>query len=249
VLFLTKSSGFEHSVVKRKDGQLAHAEQVFAGLAQEHGFEFEATKDASRINAEQLSQIDVVVFYTTGDLTQSGDGKGIFGGDGQSSMSETGVEDLTSWLEAGGAFLGFHCATDTFHGADDTVSPYTRMIGGQFKIHGAQFTGTVLNRKPEHPILSGFPSELPIRDEWYLFKNQFTDTSRGEFEVLAELEPGEARREQPKLYDIDPYPILWVRDFGRGRVVYNAMGHREDVWTNPDFQKLLLNSLRWAATD
>ncbi len=30
-------------------------------------------------------------------------------------------------------------------------------------------------------------------------------------------------------------------------MLYNAMGHRDDVWTNPDFQKLFLDSVKWAS--
>ena len=30
--------------------------------------------------------------------------------------------------------------------------------------------------------------------------------------------------------DAEPYPIAWLQNYGAGRVFYNAMGHREDVW-------------------
>ena len=33
----------------------------------------------------------------------------------------------------------------------------------------------------------------------------------------------------------------------KGRVFYTSMGHREDVWTNPKFQQVLLGGLSWAA--
>jgi hypothetical protein len=32
----------------------------------------------------------------------------------------------------------------------------------------------------------------------------------------------------------------------KGRVFYTSMGHREDVWTNPLFQNILLGGLNWA---
>jgi len=32
-------------------------------------------------------------------------------------------------------------------------------------------------------------------------------------------------------------------------VFYTSMGHREDVWTNPVFQQLLLGGLRWTTGD
>ena len=32
---------------------------------------------------------------------------------------------------------------------------------------------------------------------------------------------------------------------GVGRVFYTSMGHREDVWTNPVVQQILLGGLAW----
>jgi hypothetical protein len=36
---------------------------------------------------------------------------------------------------------------------------------------------------------------------------------------------------------------------GKGRVWYTAMGHRDDVWTNPVFQKILTGGIKWALGD
>ena len=42
-------------------------------------------------------------------------------------------------------------------------------------------------------------------------------------------------------------PMTWARSFGKGRVFYTSMGHREDVWENPKYQGLLIGALAWAA--
>ena len=36
----------------------------------------------------------------------------------------------------------------------------------------------------------------------------------------------------------------WARMYGKGRVFYTSMGHREDVWENPMYQALLLGRTR-----
>ena len=46
-----------------------------------------------------------------------------------------------------------------------------------------------------------------------------------------------------------PYPQTWARNHGKGRVFFTSMGHREDVWTNPSFQQILLSGLSWAVGD
>ncbi len=48
------------------------------------------------------------------------------------------------------------------------------------------------------------------------------------------------------MYDRPPFPAAWARMHGKGRVYYNSMGHREDVWTGEIFQQLILGGLAWA---
>jgi type 1 glutamine amidotransferase len=47
-------------------------------------------------------------------------------------------------------------------------------------------------------------------------------------------------------YDRPNYPSTWARRYGKGRVFYTSMGHREDVWTNPVFQSVLMGGINWA---
>jgi len=48
------------------------------------------------------------------------------------------------------------------------------------------------------------------------------------------------------MYERPPYPNTWARMEGKGRVWYTTMGHREDVWTNPLFQGILVGGIKWA---
>src|SRR5687767_8908266 len=74
VLFFTKSAGFQHSVVTRKGDELSHAEKVLEELGKAHGFDVVSTKDGGVFDRD-LSGFSAFVFYTTGDLTQSGTDK------------------------------------------------------------------------------------------------------------------------------------------------------------------------------
>jgi type 1 glutamine amidotransferase len=42
------------------------------------------------------------------------------------------------------------------------------------------------------------------------------------------------------------YGLAWCREYGKGRCFFTALGHREDVWTNPTFQAHLLGGIKWA---
>ncbi len=243
VLFLSKSSGFQHSAITRQDARPSHVDTVLAQVAADRGFEVTSTKDAGLINAAQLANFDVVIFYTTGDLTQrGGTGEGFFRGDGNPPMSADGVSDLIAWIEAGGGFVGFHPATDTFHGEGDEVTPYIGMIGGEFTHHGAQFEGIVRVADAVHPTMKNVEDGWKIKDEWYLYKNVAQD----DLHVLALLDPGEERGKQ-EVYNIAPYPIVWCRELGSGRIFHNAMGHREDVWSHEMFQTWVGDAIEWAA--
>lgn len=237
---MSKSSGFEHASIAREDGP-SHVELVLARIAEEHGFDLVSTKDAGLISSAGLKSFDAVVFYTTGDLTERGGGDGLFAGDGEPAMSETGVAELRAWIEAGGGFLGFHPASDTFHGPGDTVSPYTDLLGGQFLGHGRQFEGHLRIVDPEHPTMARIPADWTVKDEWYTFKNVREESMH----VLALLDTSSDAFEQ-EIYDRDDYPVIWCRSFGAGRVFYNAMGHREDVWDNEIFQRAFVDALHWA---
>lgn len=234
VLFLTKSSTYEHSSISEKDGKPGHAQSVVQALADEHGALLTTTKDASLINKDNLQNYDLVIFYTSGDLTKAGQ-------DGNPPMSKKGLDELLAWIRKGGAFMGYHSATDTFgHHMGDPALPYIKMIGGEFRTHGEQFVGTVRVVDPSHPAVASLPDGLRINEEWYMFRN----LDKESIHVMALLDPGDERQKQ-EAYDIPSYPIIWCREYGEGRVYYNGMGHREDVWDNEAYQASFLDALRW----
>ena len=241
VLFLSKSSGYEHTSIAHAGEGKSHVEGVLEKLAAEHSFKLISTKDASLIRAEELANLDVVVFYTTGDLTRPGTGKGLFGGDGQPPMSASGVADLMRWVEGGGALMGFHPAADTFHDPSGKPSPYIQLLGGEFLTHGEMFPGRLRIVDPDHPTMAHIPRDWTVMDEWYVFKNMNVDRVH----VLALLEPSSDPHGQ-KVYERAPYPAIWCSAVGKGRVFYSAMGHREDVWDNPIFQQAFIDALHWA---
>src|SRR6187549_2473464 len=72
ILFFSKSSGFEHSVISWKKGQPSWAEGILKELGAKNGWDFTFLKDGTGFTKEYLAQFDAVFFYTTGDLTQSG---------------------------------------------------------------------------------------------------------------------------------------------------------------------------------
>ncbi|MEW6236520.1 MAG: ThuA domain-containing protein [Candidatus Omnitrophota bacterium] len=232
VLYLTKSSGFEHSVIHREKGELGLSEKVMLDLAEKNNFALVVTKDAGMINEQQLKCFDVVQWYTTGDLCQPSK-------DGGAAMSEAGRDAFVKWVKDGGGFAGMHTAADTFQsGGKSIYEPYREIAGGVFLTHKNQEEAKLLVQK--HPITSHLDPEWTILDEWYIF----TDVTKT-LKPLIVLDTKSMKQDEYK--QRDPYPIAWLDEIGQGRVFCTAMGHREDVWTNPKFQELIVKGIKWAA--
>jgi type 1 glutamine amidotransferase len=235
ILFFTKSSGFEHSVIKRKGDELSHAEKILTEIGKKAGFNVTCSKDGGMFESDKIGQFDAFVFETTGNLLTAGTDK-------QPPMTEQGLKNFLDAIQAGKGFVGFHCATDTFgdHRKMGAKDPYIQMIGGHFAGHGAQQVATIGIADPNFPGARAFGpgKDFKLNDEWYAQKYLSDD-----LHVIYYYETEGMKGQQ---YDRPNYPQTWAKRYGKGRVFYNSMGHREDVWANPKFQELAVAALGWA---
>src|SRR4051794_21975690 len=72
VILLTESKGWDHEVVKPREGKQSRVDEVFDKLAGETKlFTVEKTRDAGTITPEKLKGMKLIVFYTTGELPMS----------------------------------------------------------------------------------------------------------------------------------------------------------------------------------
>ena len=231
ILFVTQSAGFKHGSVDRdKPGrQLAPAEIAMKQLAQESDglFTVDVTQDvASDFTKENLRNYDVVAFYTTGMLPIADDDLDYF---------------LNDWLkQEGHGFLGFHSATDTL--SDD--DRYRTFINGRFDAHpwNANATVTLQVHDPDFPGVK----ELVAADDradgftWTDEIYQYRDFDPEAVRVLASLDMAETELKKP--YHV---PVIWTRDWGKGRVFYNNLGHREDTWTKRPFLDSVVSAVKY----
>ena len=247
ILFFTKSSAYEHSVISWKNGRPSFAEKILIELGAKNGWEFTFSKDGSKFSPAYLNQFDAVFFYTTGDLCSEGNDK-------QPPMTPSGKQALFDYVRGGKGFIGTHSATDTFHtdnesqkGPDRYVNhgtnsdPYCCFIGGEFIIHGAQQVATNRVIDPKFPGFETIGDSFAFHEEWYSLKDFAADDH-----VLTVID---APHMKGPIYERPPYPNTWARTEGNGRVWYTALGHREDVWTNPTFQQILVGGIKWALGD
>ena len=243
VLFFTKSSGHEHPVIRETDGQPSLATRVLQQLGRDQGFEVTTSKDGALFAGDGLASFDVLVFYTSGDLTTVGK-------DGAAPMTPGGKELLLEAVRNGKGFVGIHSGADTFHSpadrftADgDGTDPYLKMLGGEFIAHGGQQTGRLHCADPKFPGLAAHAAPFDLHEEWYSYKNLSSDLHVVQWVASWSLK----NTGRDSVYRRPPYPITWARRHGEGRVFYTGLGHREDVWEKPFFKDMLAGAIRWAA--
>jgi type 1 glutamine amidotransferase len=151
------------------------------------------------------------------------------------------------WIKSGKGFVGMHSATDTFH----QFEPYLDMIGAQFLRHDKQVEVEAINQDQECPACRHLGPTWKVFDEIY----QFKDFNRSKVHGLLTLD------KHPNNKTPGDYPISWCKEYGKGRVFYTSLGHREDIW-DPNtpatferknsreiaeaYQKHILEGIKWA---
>jgi type 1 glutamine amidotransferase len=250
LLVFTKSSGWEHDVVKQIDGRPSIVDDAVTKLGQQHGFDVTSSKDGRIFDSKDFHKYAAVLFFTTGDLTTAGTDK-------HPPMSPQGKKALLDAIHGGLGFVGVHAGADTFHtepdpqdlsnryiAHGDQSDPYLRMLGGEFILHGSNprlQTANVIVNDPKFPGLEGVTSPVSFTEEWYSLKDFQSD-----LHVILTLDT-QGMKGEP--YQRPPYPVTWARMDGKGRVFYTAMGDRPENWSIPFFLNVLAGGIRWASGD
>jgi len=223
LLYFTRSAGFVHPMVDRHGKRLSKSEEIMIELGRKHGFEVVCSQDAKDLDGD-LTPYDAIAFYTSGD-----------------ALSEKGKKNLLDAIHAGKGFVGIHSATDTFRLPGEAVDPYIAMIGGEFTTHESQQKTLMKVCSPKFPGVKGLGDGFTMLEEWYAFHKFSPD--------LHVILLQETAGMHDAVYQRPPYPATWARKHGDGRVFYTSMGHRDDVWTSPEFTQVLLGGLAWAFGD
>ncbi len=247
VLVFTKSSGFEHTVVKKTDAGPSIVDQAVTTIGAQHGFDVTSSKDGRIFDSKDFrKKYAAVFFFTTGDLTKAGT-------DGNPPLSAQGKQALLDAVHGGLGFDGVHAASDTFHTEPDTEDranryiahgdqsdPYLRMLGGEFITHGSTprlQTADLIVKDAKFPGLEGVTSPVSFTEEWYSLKDFAPD-----LHVILALD---TQGMKGAAYQRAPYPVTWARMHGKGRVFFTALGDRPENWSIPFFLNHLAGGIGW----
>jgi uncharacterized protein len=272
ILLVTESRGFVHDVVRRPSGwsKLAFGEdclveKVCKELADKTGrFEVVCSQDSRKdITAENLARFDAVFFYTTGELplsdTQKADLLNYVKKGGGFGGTHSATDTFYKWPEygqlIGGYFDGHPWHQKVKVVVEDRKHPATRHLGDSFEITDEiyQFR-TPYDRKKLHVLMRVDVSkeravtkvngrEVKPTDQLELsYQGGKPAVKLNGKDVNVQSFSYQAPRGNRKDKD---YALAWVKEYGKGKVFYTALGHRPEVWKDARFQKHMLGGLRY----
>ncbi len=142
---------------------------------------------------------------------------------GLPNLTQQQDDDLVEWVEAGNAFLAIHAASSAWIQNEG----YINLIGATWTEHGPGLAD-VQPIESEHPAVEGL-EPYPFDDEGRLhdFLKDDLDTLMWALEETLLV------------------PWTWVRTQGEGRIYYTAGGHDLGSISTPEFQKQLIQAMRW----
>ena len=194
---------------------VSEANKWFADLARARNFDYEATTDWTRLNAESLSRYQVVLFLDT-------------------RPEDPGQRDaFRQYMLHGGGWMGFH-----FAGFALTPSKYPQnwdwyhnefLGAGSYVSNTWHPTSAVLRvESPDTPFTEGLPATFKSApNEWYRWEKDLR--TNGDIRILLSIDPSSfPLGTGPKPHEIwhsGYYPVVWTNT--RYRMIYMNMGHND----------------------
>jgi hypothetical protein len=226
LLFVGQSKGYQHEAI-------SSAMVMFYDLGRQSGLWDTClrtdctaiTKKPLKWEAKNLDAYDAVVFYSDGDL----------------DMYASQKADLLSFIrDDGKGFIGIHSSSITF----TSWPEFGAMQGGMFDGHPwGQFEAPLRVEDVDFPGMRYLPRAFSLFDEIYQIKG----FSRSDVRVLLSMDPDKLDLKKAGVRRIDgDFAVIWARNYGKGRVLYNGLGHVPALWERPDLRRMWTDLVLWA---
>ena len=141
-------------------------------------------------------------------------------------------EALLAHLDGGGGLLGMHVSATSF----TTMPRWPEILGGHWvrgtTMHPPLDLARIRLHAGVHPV-AGDDAELEVLDERYSYLDV-----RDDVVVLGDHE-----------HDGLIHPMIWAREHGAGRVVYDGLGHDSRSYDSPAHRDLLRRAVSWLTAD
>ncbi|WP_051251394.1 ThuA domain-containing protein [Paenibacillus harenae] len=195
--------------------------EVLAALLVRENFEVEISDTLGILDdREKLMRVNLIVpVWTLGTLTP------------------TQLRNLLDAVSGGAGLAGMHGGmVDAFR----CEVEYMLMVGGQFVAHpgGAGITYEVRICSRDYPITAGIGNFVVTTEQYYMLVDPANVV------LAATCFP---RARFPEVWRPVSMPVVWIKQYGDGRVFFNALGHSLDIVTRPEVLKMMQRGMAWAA--
>ncbi|MBM4082807.1 MAG: ThuA domain-containing protein, partial [Planctomycetes bacterium] len=166
--------------------------------------------------------------------------------DAAKARDERAKKSLLDFVAGGKGIVGIHAATDAQY---QQWADYGKLMGGYFSGHPWNEVVTVKIDDPGHPVNAAFQGKsFEVADEIYQFKDPY---SREALRVLLSLDTAKTKMDKgDKIRRTDgDFAVSWVRSYGKGRVFYCSLGHRNEIFWNPTVLQHYLDGIQFAFGD
>ncbi|HZM01720.1 MAG TPA: ThuA domain-containing protein [Candidatus Saccharimonadales bacterium] len=127
-----------------------------------------------------------------------------------------------------------HCSTHSYR--KSTTDEWRKLLGVSSYNHEGARPFDVVNIKPDHPVMKGFPAlwHEPEPDELYRIKKVWPNCTP--------LAKGIGKTGEE-------HPCIWVNTYGKARVFGTTLGHGDVTMASDVYLDLLTRGLLWACND
>jgi hypothetical protein len=212
------------------------ANRWFPKAGAQYGFQYDSTKDWSRLTPQGLAGYQVVMFL-----------------DNQPSQAQRA--GFQQWMDNGGAWYGFHvCAFNTNPSSWDWY--YNQFLGcGAFKTNTWGPTSAVFKvEDTTHEATSRLPSKYTTTvSEWYGWNVDLR--TKPDIKILCSIDPSSfpLGTDPNQSWRSGYYPIVWTNkkykmiysNFGHNDMDYNANVGKSQTFANETNNKLVIDALLW----
>ncbi len=220
VLNFYGDNGFVHD--SKKNG-IALIEE----LGQKNTWEIVSSDDPTILSPGKLLTFDVVLFNNNC-------------GNKGPIMNTDQHRALQQYIRNGGGFVGIHCAGAIWEEGGAFQQWYEGLIGTRLINHPKVQEAKLIVEDRSHCCTAHLPEVWTITDEWH----RFSINPRENVHVLISVDEDSYEGEQKMGGD---HPFTWVQHYDGGRSFFTSLGHTNEIYANPDYQKMLEQGILWAA--
>jgi len=150
-------------------------------------------------------------------------------------IDEEQKKELLAFVrDDGKGIVAAHTALTAF----ESWPEFGDLLGGRYDGHPWHEMGTVINEAKDSPITKHFPPTFAINDEFYQVKN-FSPDARVLLRLdTAKMPPHAELRNKS-------FPLVWTKNYGKGRVMYSSFGHDAAIFDNRDVAQMFLEGMKW----